>query len=162
MSQGSATKQLVRARTNGLWQEKWATGTTGKVLRRLVLQPNKTVLNKYRGLSRPLGTVLFQMRTGKIGLKNYLHRIGVEENNRCVCGSNQTVQHVLLNCTRFQDLRKQMWDGTTRETDLRELLTDSSHTAKAAKYMVMTGLLKQFRHVKAALTGEQPPEDDNW
>jgi hypothetical protein len=56
----------------------------------------------------------------------------------------QTVSHILLHCTAFaqerQAFRKEIKDYTT---DLRRLL--DVHAAPAARFMVQTGLLLQFR-----------------
>jgi hypothetical protein len=74
------------------------------------------------------------MRTGRIGLRQYLYSRNVPdiEDDRCSCGlSPQTIAHVLLNCRQHTRLREEIWteedeNGRKRRirtTDLREILS---------------------------------------
>ena len=77
--------------------------------RKLTRKPTTDVLEKFKQMTRPESTVIVQARTGKIGLRDYLHRIGVEPLPECPCGySRQTVQHTLLECPGFAELREEM------------------------------------------------------
>jgi hypothetical protein len=70
------------------------------------------ILKLHKKLSSPLYSVLTQMRTGNVGLRQFLHRRRVPgyDNASCECGrGEQTVAHVLLNYLRLIDLRKEMW-----------------------------------------------------
>lgn len=58
-------------------------------------------------------------------------------------------QHVLLECERWTELRREVW-GERRPDDLKKILNKPELAQKAAKFMVQTGLLGQFRAVQAA------------
>jgi hypothetical protein len=96
------------------------------------------------------------MRTGRIGLRHYLHSRNVPdiEDERCGCGqSPQTIAHVLLSCRQYTQLREALWweedeDGRKKritKTNLREILSTPAYAMKAAKILKATGLLGQFR-----------------
>lgn len=67
-------------------------------------------------------SVIIQARTGKIGPRSYLHSIGAENSQNCPCREEaQLLQHILLCCPEFEELRETMWE-LRRETDLKTLL----------------------------------------
>jgi hypothetical protein len=69
----------------------------------------KDVLKKFKRITRPESAVIVQARTGKIGLRDYVHKIGAAESPRCPCGARrQTMHHTLLKCPEFDELRKGM------------------------------------------------------
>jgi hypothetical protein len=90
------------------------------------------------------------MRTGKIGLKQFLFRWKVPDvmSAECECGEgNQTVWHVLLACSLFKDLRVEIWgEGRTGKggMDLKEVLNTPKLARKAASFIIRTRLLGQF------------------
>jgi hypothetical protein len=90
------------------------------------------------------------MRTGKIGLKQFLFGRKVPEvtDTTCECGhGSQTVRHVLLACPRFNDLRRKTWereDGRRERMDLKEILNKPKLAKKAARFMILTRLLGQY------------------
>ncbi|KAH8645373.1 hypothetical protein BX600DRAFT_167241 [Xylariales sp. PMI_506] len=50
------------------------------------------------------------MRTGKIGLNDYLHGIRRAPSPLCECEEGrQTVRDVLINCRRYSALRRECW-----------------------------------------------------
>ena len=98
-------------------------------------------------MSQPESAVIIQARTGKIGLRDYLHTIGAAPSPECPCGyRRQTVQHTLLECPGFNELREEMWEGK-RETDLTRLLGTPVLVAKVSKFLLATGELMQFKHL---------------
>lgn len=150
----SACKTSIRSRVNQQWEEQWKTDIRGRITHKITKKPSKQVLGKFATMSRPGTSVLVQARTGKIGLRHQLHSIGAEDSKDCRCGEGpQTVQHVLLCYPEFDELREKMWEGK-RETDLSILLGTPGLAKKAAQFLIETGELIQFRHVKQA-----SPED---
>lgn len=97
-------------------------------------------------MTRKQSSVIIQARTGKIGLRSYLYSINAESSRECPCGQGpQTVEHVLLCCPEFKDLREEMWNGK-RVTNLTRLLGDPDTAKRAANLLLATGELSQFRH----------------
>lgn len=57
----------------------------------------------------PKASVLAQRRTGNGKLKDYLHGIGADDSDLCdECGQKETVKHVLLDCRRWTEERKEL------------------------------------------------------
>lgn len=151
----TAIRTEIHRRIKMEWAEEWANGSTGRELRRILPTPSKSTLGLYKGLSRPLSSVLVQMRTSKIGLRQFLYTRGVPEidDDQCGCGmGSQTVEHVLLRCIWFREARRRAWrddDGRERRfADTRDILNRPAHAKSAAKFMVQTGLLGQFGAVQ--------------
>ncbi len=96
------------------------------------------------------------MRTGKIGLRKFLHERNVPEVKDVRCGcrrGEETVSHVLTECTRFKEIRRTMWAREVRKArlnwiELRIILTTPAYVKKAAQFMQKTDLLGQFRGLK--------------
>jgi hypothetical protein len=86
------------------------------------------------------------MRTGKIGLNRYLHKIGKADSARCGCNNSwQTVRHIIEDCFQFRELRKKFLD-TRVFPDYRLALTDLKTAINTAKFIIATSLLDQFRY----------------
>ena len=83
-------------------QEEWITGwkaeTRGSALRKIQQKPSPQVLRLHKA-PRPVSSLIVQMRTGKIGLRQFLFRRKVAgiEDDQCPCGQGvESVHHVLL------------------------------------------------------------------
>lgn len=138
-------KELVKS----AWQETWTKGNTSERLRNLMPKIDKKILSIYNGILKALCAVIAQARTGKIALKAYLHAINRADDNKCECGEAQTVEHILLTCSKYEKLRQQVWgDRTSRHTSTKTMLTNPKDTHKAAKFLIKTGLLGQFARVR--------------
>ena len=84
------------------------------------------------------------MCTGKVSLKFYLHKIGAADLPLCRhCRATETVQHVLLACSRWTALRQEiLWkDLDHRESNLTLLLSIPTLAAPSAILIIYTGLL---------------------
>jgi exonuclease III len=139
----TAIKQKQRELADKRWKRKWEKSEHGRELYRICKEPQKA-MKLHNNLAKAASAVLTQMRTGKIGLQNYLHRINKADSPNCVCGKvDQTVKHVLLTCTKFAELRRRIWEGN-QPPDIRVLLNDVEHATKAIKFMLQTRLLEQF------------------
>lgn len=105
------------------------------------------------------------MRTGKIGLRQFLFEVGVPgiDSKYCdQCTYNnrtrdiQNTFYILFVCPAFADLRKQFRSNIRDSTtDLRKVLGDEKLATHAANFMVSTGLLKPFSYVQV-----EPEEED--
>ena len=97
-----------------------------------------------------------QLQTGKIALTHYLHKIQKKDSPRCLCSQGiQTVQHILTECLRTQDLQEELLEWAH---NIQRILKDSA-LARAATILVLQGnLLGQFQDVQEASGDLQGPE----
>ena len=69
----------------------------------MLKQPLTDTLKLYGQLKKAESSVLFQARTGRIGLRHFLYKakvLGVDS-AECSCeGGNETAEHVILHCGR--------------------------------------------------------------
>ena len=71
--------------------------------------PGKHTRKLYDAMTAAQARVLAQLRTGKIRLNSYLHKIGAAASGGCLCGhSAETVDHFLFRCTRWIAQRVEM------------------------------------------------------
>lgn len=59
------------------------------------------------------------MRTGKIGLRKFLHERNEPEVKDARCGcrrGEETVRHVLTECPRFEEIGRTMWVREVRDS----------------------------------------------
>jgi hypothetical protein len=126
----------------------------GRHLQALCVNLDRRALKMYQNLARALSSLITQMRTAKIGLNAYLHRINKADSDQCTCNQGQqTVEHILLRCRKWTVERQDMWVGRRLTLNLRGLLNDPKMVARAAQMVLKTGLLEQFRQVDPAAFG---------
>ena len=141
-----ATKNAMRE-----WMDEWAKERRGRELYRLEPSPRRGTIKLHCGLSKELSSLVVQMRTGKIGLREFLfhRRVPGIVDGRCECRQgNQTVKHILLECRLFARQRRNLWTEEAkkarkeggRSLDIERILTDGPCAKKAAIFIKKTGL----------------------
>lgn len=135
-----------RQMANGKWDERWEKHKHGAYLRRIQPHRNPMAMDKFKGLTRPLCALLIQIRTGKIGLNDFLFSVNKAESDRCNCPETpkQTAVHVLTTCPNWNQLREEtLWAGTANR-DMKTFLNEPTTARRAAMFMAKTGLLGQL------------------
>ncbi|KAG7404448.1 hypothetical protein Forpe1208_v015677 [Fusarium oxysporum f. sp. rapae] len=130
------------------WERDWISETRGRASFRHTPKPSRKVLDLHDGLSKKHSALLTQLRTEKIGLKDFLYNRKVPgiSSNRCPCGSDrQTVAHVLLRFRQHRQLRDQELGRLRGRNNLRKLLSERKAAAKAIKFIELTQILGQFQ-----------------
>ncbi len=147
----SAKAAILRKRVLAEWKDKWSKETRGRELYKLEPEPKSNIVKLHVELCKELSSLVIQMRTGKIGIRQFLYERKVPgiEDGRCECRQrNQTVKHVLLNCRRYNTERQGLWAEESRKAqqkggrnlDIVRILTEATSAKKAAIFMKSTGL----------------------
>lgn len=140
----------VGSSCTGRMELKWTVETRGRALYKLEPSPRRGIVKLHLGLTKELSALVVQMRTEKIGLREFLfHRkvpgIG---NGRCICRQGkQTVKHVLLDCRLYNQMRRGLWTEESKKArkeggrclDLERILTDGPCAKRAAIFKKETG-----------------------
>ncbi|KAG0158785.1 hypothetical protein PDIDSM_6304 [Penicillium digitatum] len=108
----AAASKSVKRESTIAWEKAWTKGgskRTARRTRRMIEVPSKSNLTYWKGLRKATTSVLIQLRTGIIGLAEYLSKIKRSDSPRCQCDlGNQSVKHVLLECPLLKELRSEM------------------------------------------------------
>lgn len=142
----TSMKAWCRQMSNERWQVTWRTESKGRATYRYATIPSKTVLKLHEGLSKSQSSLLIQLRTEKISLRDFLFHRGVPNILSLACScreGRQTVRHVLLVCRRFKDLRERELGNESRTTDLRTLLTKRKLAIKAIRFVEQAVALRR-------------------
>ena len=145
-------KRDLRKECLDQWKDQWHMETTGRLYKRQFGSTLDRHISKlYNELPKALSSILIQMRTNKIGLAKYLHSINRAEEPGCTCKTaNQTVSHIIEECPYYRVQRTRHFNQPVLR-DIKTILSDPRTAAKAAHFMLDTGLLDQFRHFKTAI-----------
>jgi hypothetical protein len=138
-------KRDIRRALQVRWREKWEAAPCSK-MEAIPQPPSEKVLDLYQGLHKAESSLLVQLRTGKIGLRDFLYNIGVPEvtSAACACGhGRETPKHVTVFCPRYHGTREQL--RTNGHLDYKTLLTTAEGAKKVTRWWLRRGILEQFR-----------------
>jgi ribonuclease HI len=145
----SAVKMQIKLSALASWRAQWLSSKHGRRLRQFDSTPpgNQTQL-LYRGLSRPAGSLLTQLRSGHVGLNQHLSRIKLVDSPKCPnCDTRETVEHYLLGCRRYTQARHELQIAIGRhhgQLNRRTLLATPQHTKALITYIASTGRFKTY------------------
>ncbi|KAJ5458797.1 hypothetical protein N7530_010741 [Penicillium desertorum] len=160
----ATARKGIKQDTKAAWERSWSkTGVrmTARRTRKLIEAPNKSSLIYWKGLRKATSSVLIQLRTGIIGLAEYLSKIKRKDSPRCQCDmGNQSVRHVLLECQLLEEQRHEMINelfeaGVSTTLGEMKMLKESKAAPIVAKFMIATGLLGQFQSVDSVTMGKE-------
>ena len=88
------------------WQSKWETLDSGRNL--YTFRPNVGHKIQHSFASTVGESIISQLKTGCVGLNEYLHKRNFIDSDLCKCGAKETVSHYLLECNEFDTARELM------------------------------------------------------
>jgi ribonuclease HI len=158
----SACKRFLRAESVRQWRKNWPVATTGVSYRRHYgADPTSSIHDLYSDVCKAVSSIIIQLRTEKIGLKDYLYRIKQAESPKCECHTNyETVTHILGECPLYRRQRRRFFNHPVLR-DVKTVLSEPRLAAKAANFILSTGLLDQFRYFKQSLINEREEDAEN-
>jgi hypothetical protein len=140
-------RRWCKTQTERAWIAQWHKETKGRTTYRHTPTPTKKVLRLHEGLTKRESALLVQLRTEKIGLNDFLFNRSVPDvtSPRCDCGARrQTVAHILIHCSKYQDLRSRIFSNLSGQDNLRTILSTPQLATKAIEYIVQTQILGQY------------------
>jgi hypothetical protein len=110
--------------------------------------PDPAVLQLQKGLQKAESTIIIQGRTGRIGLRHCLHKLGIVdfESSQCSCSAEtETLWHVLLECPYEAERRLDLRKAQGGQLDYYRLLCSPKGAWIASKWMIQSGRIPQFQ-----------------
>ena len=102
-------RALIRDTIRAQWEREWKTSTKGGHLRKIdSTLPAPYTRKLYGNLPRGRAYLLTQLRTSHNWLSTYAKTFGFRDNDQCVCGAQETVTHVLVDCPNLREIRRKL------------------------------------------------------
>lgn len=102
-------RALIRRNIYAQWEQEWKSSTKGGPLRKVDnTLPASYTRRLYGNLPRNRAYLLTQLRTGHNWLSSYRKKVGYSDDDQCVCGAQETVTHVLVDCPNLKELRREL------------------------------------------------------
>lgn len=141
-------KSMAKNKIKGKWQTLWDNGLNGRQFYNI---QNKVGKGRNTNRSKDEEDVFSRMRYGHTRLNNTLLIMKKHADGNCqFCGSLETIEHVILNCTKYQEERQILiaqLQGEQMRLNLQDILQISS-SGICFKYVIgflrNTGLIKRI------------------
>jgi ribonuclease HI len=141
-------KALIRSKIRAQWEQEWRSTTKGSHLRRVDKTLPATYTRRlYGSLPRNQAYLLTQLRTGHNWLSTYAKAFGFRDDDQCVCGAQETVTHVLVDCPDLRDIRRKLRSEVGDAFSSVSSLLGGSTEGKRGK----PDIVSRVRTVKAVL-----------
>jgi ribonuclease HI len=145
----SALRQDNIDKLKKCWERRWKNSERESLLRSIDSSaPSKKYLRLISGLDRRQASILFQLRSGHIGLNHHLFRIHRSETPSCPhCRSItvETVKHYLMDCPFYARERHELQRKLRRNAgSLSFLLSSPDAVLPLLKFVHATGRFKSF------------------
>lgn len=109
----SKTESIIKKRLKERWQKEWEEDRKGRWFFRV---QSKVGEMRCAGGNRRDETVISRLRFGHTGLNGMLWKIGKHDTGRCdYCGQEETVEHVVQQCQRYEQERRQLVGSLCKE-----------------------------------------------
>jgi ribonuclease HI len=145
----SALRQDNNAKLIKRWKRRWKSSPRENLLKSIDnTAPSKKYLRLIKDLDRRQASILFQLRSGHIGLNLHLFRIRRSETPSCPNCQGivvESVRHFLLDCPQYVQERHDLQRKLRRDAgSLPFLLSSPVATLPLLKYVHATGRFKTF------------------
>jgi hypothetical protein len=131
-----------------LWRQRWQSEASKRRNHRARVWHSPwdlRPLTLYESLAKHEATALFLLRTEVMGLNAWLANVIPGQSASCGCGAQrQTLSHLLTFCPNTTEARLSLIERTG-STDLRAMLDNPERAQAAARWLLETGVLGQFR-----------------
>jgi len=144
-------KMWSRKEADKMWETSWQQDTKGRTTFRHTPAPSKKALQLHEGLTKRQSAILVQLRTEKIGLRDFLFRRKVPDilDPMCTCQEGrQTVRHILFTCHKLKDIRRQELVHLPEGNYFRAILSKRRVAIKAIRFIERAQILGQSRIVE--------------
>lgn len=138
-------KAIVREWTAEWWQKRWSKTTVGRRTRHML----PTITDRRRVHWLKPDRVSTQIVTGHGHVRKYLHTIGKEIDPLCqTCGSTETIEHVIWECSRYDQHRSTLTEISkaiveTGENRTKAALYDKKVYTEMVRFVRETGALDE-------------------
>ena len=127
-------RSVIKKRITAGWQEQWERGKKGRHY--FAIQSSVKAGECFLGSDRRQTVTMTRLRMGHCGLAWDLAKMGKHPDGLCSCGKKQTVEHVLMECSRFTDARERMFAEVASEPSsvtLKGLLNPRENQVRTVK-----------------------------
>ena len=151
-------KTKIKNKIKVKWKKIWTKSEHEKIIYKIVKKSIKNVFKKLKHMIQFESSVIIQVKTEKIKLRDYLHRIKIKKSFQCLYEyKKQTILHTLLKCLKFDEFREEMWTNK-REMNLTKMLNTFALIHRAFKFLLSTSELYQFRYLTKAQENDETYE----